>query len=342
MYHKLYFELNVSDQFIVTYNFPINKKMKNLLLTFVTITLLGTLCAIQQASAAHMPYARIELGYSFLSGLKYSHQYGESNLLTDAEWEQTTTTAITNAADADASDSRSNEVKRGKGVGFGVGIGRSFNNSLRGDVSVMYAKMENKPSKTTSSDTSVYDSDFYVIKDDIRALVNIYWDMHISTDFAPFVGIGVGTTHNQYKIKILGNTGTPIASTNETGDWNSDPSLTKSWKRYLKIIDDTTFDPKTTKTTAGIDSIKGKSQWDLAYQATIGIGYQVSDGFYLDMGYRMENCKEFSEFTNDFMKQEITVSGAALAATPHYTAYRSFKVKPVTKSTIYIGMRTEF
>ena len=284
-------------------------------------------------------YMRFDGGYGFTNGLNYDYQNGESN--PTALWNQKWGDALKNAK---AVSYKPN--KQAKGFFAGIGVGSTFSRFIRGDVVISYAQLKNKPKKSGSGDNIIYPELFFQQTTDIRGMGNIYFQLPVTVDFLPFIGGGIGISGSNHSVKFVSTGTTRVKTSNENGSYVA-PYPTKTFYAAYNQLSNDTLDPKTNDAGAAVDTIKGAKVFNMVYQGSVGISYQISDGMYIDIAYRVENNKKYinDKFPNPgFMTQSVIVTspGNIDQSTPEYQSYTNFSLTKYTKNIILLSFRSDF
>lgn len=130
----------------------------------------------------------------------------------------------------------------------GVGIGYQFSPMFRADVTLdhrFYSRFKGLPADDGFAAGSVSDRGRFQSS---TAMFNVYADLGTYRGFTPYVGAGVGVSHN-----VLG-------------------SYTRTSVDALGVVTQ--------------ERLAGGDDFDLAWALMAGIGYQLSSSFTLDLGYR--------------------------------------------------------
>ena len=124
-----------------------------------------------------------------------------------------------------------------------IGFGYSLSDQIRTDMTFNYANLEKK---VTIIDSKVTSKPRYM-----SLMVNAYYDIINSSEFTPYVMLGLGYARNEFKLSKLPSSLGLI-------DANNNP----------------------------VTSLKFKKTNSFAYQLGTGIAYKMSQDFYLDLGYK--------------------------------------------------------
>lgn len=154
-------------------------------------------------------------------------------------------------------------AKRLKGFAGDVGFGYALSDSVRTDVTLNFSNGTGKNSVTSLSSNIVYKANtaadtitlastkatsVSMTEKGIGLMANAYYDFHNSSEFTPYVMLGLGVNNGKKELKFSGKDSSDVE---------------KSF------------------------TIKSKGKTSLAYQLGVGVGYEMSKDIHLDLAYKL-------------------------------------------------------
>ena len=314
------------------------------LITLAGIAALGVLWLENaQAVTPCKMYFKADIGYTFVDNYKYNYKSGIVE-----SWNGTYKKAMDNAKDNKAEDDKSKNIKKANATVFGLGFGFNLSEFMRTDLMISYAKMKNRPAKT-SNEPKQYKESFYVEREDLRFMANLYYDFNNKSSFTPFVGLGAGINTAKGKLKLLNAKGEVEATPNADGSWSGGGARKPNedfdaW--YLMDKNGNIYPKPTSASDPRAKQVQGKTKTELAYQGILGLAYKTADNIYIDFMYKLENLPQYKNFKYDFLQQ--FVKSAWIPASPDkpeeggWVAVSDFKTKRTWKHNFTLGLRVQF
>jgi len=320
----------INTRLIFNNNINFQKNMKKNLITAlsaaaVSFGFIANACAVEPCKF----YFKAEGAYTI--GLKNKMS---TNAGSNTNSVSTATAAAPFFAAGNQNDVQPKDPKYQLGGSFGGGIGYNITDALRTDLTVRYITSN---AKTKKSLTSLEKEPWYVKRSGVEALVNITYDFNNSSPFTPFItgGIGMNNTKTNFVFNNYGDVAqSKVVLANAA-----------SVAAYKNAING--FKGSSSSIANDVSSIKRKTSF--AYQAGAGVAYEISQGVYIDVAYKLSGIPK-SGAIEDFRVTYVTNgtgqnTGAdaanALGGTTT-TATTGVQTKQTLQHNIVAGLRVEF